>query len=81
MANGPKPEMAENGHCNEKTGPKMGFWPFFGHFSISAAISGLGPFDHFLSHFLGIFVSGRFPILHVATSIDIVMASCRGLKA
>ena len=45
--------------------------PFFGHF-------GLGAILHFLSHFLGILVSGRFPILYMATSIAtlILLVAC-----
>ena len=47
-----------------KMGKKMenGARPFFAH-------SGPAAIFHFLSHFPGIFVSGRFPILYMATSI------------
>ena len=43
----------KNGHRNRKMAPKMGFGPFFSSFSISAAISGRGPFSIFFPIFPG----------------------------
>ena len=67
MENGPRPEMAEKWPPKWKNGQKSHFGVHFsifgGHFS---GISGHFPF---LSHFLGIFASRRFPILYMATSI------------
>ena len=67
--NGSGAEMAEKWPPKWKNGPQNGI---IGHFSISVAI--FRPFRpgaifHFLSHFPGIFASGRFPILYMATSI------------
>ena len=68
----PGPKWPKNGRRNGKMDPKMGClaifpfrWQFFGHF-------GPGAIFHFLSHFSGIFASGRFPMLYMATSIAIL---------
>ena len=56
----------------EKWTPKWDLGHSLAISSISVAIFGHfkpGAIFHFLSHFPGIFVSGRFPILHMATSI------------
>ena len=53
MENGPRPDMAEKWPPKWKNGPKMGFWPFFLYFSISAAI--FRPFQ----------AGGHFPFLPI----------------
>ena len=65
----PGPKWPKNGRRNGKMDPEMGFLaifpfrrPFFGHL-------GPGAIFHFLAHLSGIFASGRFPILYMATPI------------
>ena len=59
-------EMAEKWPPKWKDGQKSHFRV---HFSIFRRPFRPGAIFHFLSHFPGIFASGRFPILYMATSI------------
>ena len=88
LENGPRPEMAKKWPPKRKNGPQNGQnpilgsifpfrRPFFGHF-------GPGAIFQFLSHFAGIFVTGRFPILCMATSIanlqSLIFSNARGVR-